>query len=134
MRKSGFRVGFIPEAYVYHKRRTSLAQFFKQVSNFGKGRILVGRAHRGEVKLTHWLPALFLVGLLFSVFALLINISLGLWGLALYASYFLAIGILALTNTHSVKVALLSVPASFIQLTGYGFGFFKEKAKTYLPK
>ncbi|MEJ0033196.1 MAG: glycosyltransferase [Bacteroidota bacterium] len=35
--KLGLKVGLISEAFVYHKRRTSLGQFFKQVSNFGMG-------------------------------------------------------------------------------------------------
>ena len=41
MKQHGFRVGLIPEAFVYHKRRTNFGQFFRQVSNFGKGRVLV---------------------------------------------------------------------------------------------
>ena len=53
MRKAGFRVGLIADAFVYHKRRATFAQFFKQVFNFGRGRVLVGRRHPEEVKLTH---------------------------------------------------------------------------------
>jgi glycosyltransferase involved in cell wall biosynthesis len=56
MRKQGFNVVLIPDAFVYHKRRTSFHEFFKQVSNFGKGRVLVGQAHPGEVKPTIGFP------------------------------------------------------------------------------
>ncbi len=62
MKKLGLRVGLIPEAFVYHQRRATFASFFNQVSNFAKGRVLVGRTHSGEVKLVHWFPALFLLG------------------------------------------------------------------------
>src|ERR1044071_2381228 len=41
--KLGLKVGLIAEAFVYHKRRTTLRQFFRQVSNFGKGRVHVNR-------------------------------------------------------------------------------------------
>ena len=44
MKELGYRVGYIHEAFVYHKRRTGLKQFFWQVYNFGRGRVLVGRA------------------------------------------------------------------------------------------
>jgi glycosyltransferase involved in cell wall biosynthesis len=43
MTKAGFKVGLIPEAYVFHKRRTDFRQFYKQVFYFGKGRALVGK-------------------------------------------------------------------------------------------
>jgi hypothetical protein len=36
----------------------------------------------------------------------------------------------ALIETHSLKVALLSIPSAAIQLVGYGFGFLKEMIKT----
>ena len=36
---AGFKVRLIPEAFVYHKRRTNFKKFFKQVYRFGAGRI-----------------------------------------------------------------------------------------------
>ncbi|NJQ98794.1 MAG: glycosyltransferase, partial [Hydrococcus sp. CSU_1_8] len=51
MFKHGFKVGLVPGAFVYHKRRTSLRQFFNQVVNFGKGRVHVGRVHAGKYKI-----------------------------------------------------------------------------------
>ena len=56
MKNAGFKVGLIPDAFVYHKRRTNFQQFYRQVFNFGKGRALVGKVQPGEVKLTHWFP------------------------------------------------------------------------------
>ena len=69
MKKGGFKVGLIPEAFVYHKRRTNFRQFFRQVFNFGKGRVLIGRVHPEEIKLTHWFPALFSCGYCWSLVA-----------------------------------------------------------------
>ena len=41
------------------------------------------------------------------------------------AVYLLAIWIMALASTRSIKIATLAVPASIIQLGGYGTGFLK---------
>lgn len=129
MRKAGFKVGLITDAFVYHKRRTSLGQFFNQVQGFGRGRIRVGKTHRGEVKLTHWFPALFLLALLFMpIFFLLTSYLFWIEVLGLLM-YLAAIFSDALRATKSMKVAFLSVPSAIVQLSGYGLGFLKEKFK-----
>jgi glycosyltransferase involved in cell wall biosynthesis len=125
IRKQGFKTVLIPEAFVYHKRRTSLAQFFKQVSNFGKGRILVGRKHPGEVKLTHWLPAFFLLGLS-TIPVLFFFFPTGAQMVTLaYALYVLFVAVDCFLVTRSLQVTLLSIPSVFVQMTGYGYGFLK---------
>jgi glycosyltransferase involved in cell wall biosynthesis len=126
MRKLGFRAALIPDAYVYHKRRTTFSQFFKQVSNFGKGRVLVGKAHPGEIKVTHWFPAFFLMGLILLPALFFFFPTLVLFGVSGYFLYFLLISIDCFLTTRSVKVSILSIPAAFIQLTGYGYGFLRE--------
>lgn len=126
MRQLGLKVGLIPEAFVYHKRRTTFGQFFRQVSNFGRGRIQVGRAHPGEVKLTHWFPAIFLVCLLSLVPLSMISpafFRLGVIGIGTYLAAIMAHGWM---QTRNMTVALLSVPSVVVQMTGYGFGFLSE--------
>lgn len=129
LKKLGFEAGLIPEAYVFHKRRSTFTQFFHQVSNFGKGRVLVGRVHPGEIKPTHWFPAFFLVGLIVLPFLLLVNTKFALAVAAAYLVYLLLISMDSFLTTRSVRVSLLSVPAAFIQLTGYGYGFLNEIRK-----
>lgn len=126
MRKLGFNVVLLAEAFVYHKRRTTLGQFRKQVSSFGKGRIQVGRVHPGEVKLTHWFPALFLIGMFTSLVLLPISLPLALIALGGYILYFMAIFADAYRVNKSLQVALLSIPSAFVQLTGYGSGFLRQ--------
>lgn len=126
MRKQGFNVVLIPDAFVYHKRRTSFGEFFKQVSNFGKGRVLVGKAHPGEIKPTHWFPAFFLLALCSIPLVTLLFPKLGALLTIGYLSYFLLIGFDSFFTVKSLQVALLSVPSAFIQLTGYGIGFLKQ--------
>jgi glycosyltransferase involved in cell wall biosynthesis len=126
MKKMGLHVGLIPDAFVYHQRRATLKEFFNQVSNFGKGRVLVGEAHQGEVKLIHWVPSFFLLGVFFLLPISIISLRLGETLLLLYLVYLVAIGLDSFRKTKSVKVAMLSLPAAFIQLTGYGYGFLRE--------
>ena len=123
IRKLGFKTALITDAFVYHKRRTSLKQFFKQVSNFGKGRVLVGRKHPGEVKITHWFPFLFLFGLVMISPLLLVFPVLGKAFLAAYFLYTISIFISSLMSSRSLLVACLSIPSLFVQMIGYGWGF-----------
>jgi glycosyltransferase involved in cell wall biosynthesis len=127
MKKAGFKVGLISEAFVYHKRRLNFQQFFHQVYNFGRGRALVGSAHAEEIKLTHWFPSFFLLGILSLFFLPLLSSRLFTLGVALFAIYLLAIFFHALVVNKNIAVAFLSVPAALYQLCGYGFGFLKEK-------
>lgn len=126
MRELGLKVGLIPDAYVYHKRRATFKQFFRQVSNFGRGRVQVGRAHPGEVKLTHWFPAAFFLALLFLLPTAVISTDLFVFGLSMFGAYLLAILVHAYWQTHNATVALLSVPSVLVQMIGYGSGFLKE--------
>ena len=126
MKKCGFRSVLIPETFVYHKRRTTLNQFYHQVSNFGKGRVLVGRTHPGAVRLTHWLPAFFTMGLLALLILLFTNSTSFILLATLYVLYSLAIVIDSYQSNQDPKVALLSLPAAWVQLIGYGVGFLKE--------
>ena len=129
MKKSGFRVGLIPDAFVYHKRRATFGQFFNQVSNFGKGRALIGIAHPEEVKLTHWFPTLFVTGMVIMVFLPFVSYTLFKIAMGCYTCYFLMVFLHALTVNKNMAVALLSVPAALLQLWGYGTGFFREWIK-----
>lgn len=129
MKKAGFRIGLISEAFVYHKRRATFIQFFQQVFNFGKGRALIGKVHPEEVRVAHWFPAFFTIGtlslpLLYVTGSLLYPIALAILG-----SYLLAIFVhSAATNRHP-GVAVLSPVAALLQLWGYGLGFLVEKMK-----
>ena len=126
MEKDGFKSVLITDAFVYHKRRTSLKQFYRQVFNFGKGRMMVGRVHKGAVKATHWLPALFTLGLLALPFMLVFGIKLYLAGVALYLIYAVLLLIDSYRSTNKVLVSILSVSSAFVQLIGYGIGFLRE--------
>ena len=129
MMKNGFKVGLIPEAYVYHKRRTNFKQFFRQVFNFGKGRVLIGSLHPEEVKLAHWFPSLFLLGSIGLVLLPLFSLVLFKVGITVFLVYLLSIFLHSLKENKSLSVAILSIPSALLQLWGYGLGFLNETIK-----
>jgi glycosyltransferase involved in cell wall biosynthesis len=127
MRNNNFKVGLVPDAYVFHKRRTSFSQFYRQVYNFGRGRIHVGNVYPSEVKLTHWFPSAFVISVCTIFFIAFLHVPLFFLGLGCLLFYLVAIFIHSLIVNKDVRVALLSVPSAWLQLWGYGVGFLKER-------
>lgn len=117
--KNGYSCRLFPQAWVYHKRRTDLRKFFKQVHNSGIARINLYKKYPDSLKLVHLLPALFTVG----VALLLLGSSLTLFSPFLLFLYAFLIFADATLQTGSVGVGIRSVAASFVQLLGYGSGF-----------
>ena len=117
--KGGYACRLFPEAWVWHKRRTDLKKFFKQVHNSGIARINLYKKYPESLKVVHLLPAVFTLGV---VFLLLASLVCG-WSLSLLVLFALIICIDSTLQNKSLKIGLLSVVASFIQLTGYGSGF-----------
>ena len=122
IQQAGFKTTLIPEAYVYHKRRVDLRKFFRQVNTFGKGRVLLGEIHPGSLKIVHLLPAAFVLGNI----ALVLLAFWSPWFLLPIGIYVQGLFIESLVKNKSVKIALLSIVAAYIQLFGYGTGFLGE--------
>ncbi|HWZ13821.1 MAG TPA: glycosyltransferase [Mucilaginibacter sp.] len=130
----GFKIGLIPEAKVYHKRRTNFLKFYKQLHFFGRARINVYKFFPKELKLVHFFPAAFTLFLFFSVLANVFD-----WPIAQLCNYVLAVYILliffhALVKNKSAKIAFLSVIASFTLLVAYGLGFMQDFCKRIILK
>lgn len=129
--EAGHRIGLVSETFVYHKRRTNFKSFFKQVFSSGSARIQIAARHKGALQLVHILPTLFLLGIPMSiVFGILVHKAF----FYIYPVYFLLVFILSWISTGRVLVALLSIVASFIQLTGYGMGFLTGLWMKYVKK
>ena len=122
IRNAGFSLTLLRSCEVFHKRRISFRKFLRQVYVFGMSRITLRQLYPGSMKLVHTLPALFLIG---SVVLLALGVVLSPWFIAPLAIYLVALFFAALCSTKSLKVALLALPASLIQLYGYGAGFLK---------
>lgn len=127
--KGGYSCRLFPKAWVWHKRRTDLRKFFKQVHNSGIARIHLSKRHPGTLKLVHLLPAVFTVGCASLVLLALAAALLGcpyawihLVPLALFSLIILADASIA---EKSLGVGLRAILAAFVQLIGYGSGFLR---------
>ena len=136
--EAGYKPRLFPEAWVWHKRRTDFRKFFRQVYNSGIARINLEKRHPGTMKLVHLLPTAFTVG----VIALILISAVGRalmhyvdhdqfywmcfapWIPILF--YSLLICFDSSIKNKSLKVGILSIPAAFVQLMGYGLGFIES--------
>ena len=136
--EAGYRPVLIPEAWVWHKRRTDFRKFFRQVYNSGIARINLTKRHPGTLKLVHLLPTVFTLGvialvLISAVGRLLMHyVDNDQWRwlcLCPWLPIILYSGVICVDSTiknKSLKVGLLSIPAAFVQLMGYGLGFIES--------
>ena len=122
----GFKIGLIPDAIVYHKRRTSFSQFYRQLHFFGRARINIYKHFPTELKIVHLFPAGFTIFLLLSLILNLLKQPLAAFCNTMLALFVLLIFFHSLAINRSVKVAFLSIVASFVQLTAYGMGFMQD--------
>ncbi len=123
--KAGLKIALIEKAFVYHKRRTSFKQFFRQVNRFGIGRIDLYKKYPDTLKLTHFIPALF-VG--FTIVSIALSLFCPLFILPLLA-YLTLIAVDATVKNKSITIGLLSVWSALVQMFGYGTGFIKAFIK-----
>lgn len=121
--KSGFQTQFLPNAYVYHKRRISWSKFHTQVKKFGLVRPILTSWHPSSAKLTFWFPSLFILFVIGSI-------SLGLLFSEMFilplAGYLSLVFLDATLKNKSVLIGFLTLPAVFIQFFGYGWAFLKS--------
>jgi glycosyltransferase involved in cell wall biosynthesis len=150
--EAGYKTALIPEAWVWHKRRTDFRKFFRQVYNSGIARINLEKRHPGTLKLVHLLPTVFTLGVILLSILALVGVALALLGLFSASEpgcnmspvvigfglcmtlvsllplllYSLLICIDSSIKNRSLWVGLLSIPAAFTQLMGYGLGFIES--------
>ena len=121
--EAGYMPRLFPDAWVWHKRRTDFRKFFRQVYNSGIARINLEKRHPGTMKLVHLLPMVFTLGVIGLLLLAPFTCGVSLLPLILYC---LLIFVDSSLKNKSLWVGLLSVPAAFVQLMGYGFGFLES--------
>ena len=158
--EAGYMPRLFPDAWVWHKRRTDFRKFFRQVYNSGIARINLEKRHPGTMKLVHLLPMVFSLGVIGCLLLFALGAGLYIEGEWLDANglrptdnmhqgvgfVFCMLGLLPLLfyssvifidssiRNRSLWVGLLSIPAAFVQLMGYGFGFIESWWKRCILK
>jgi glycosyltransferase involved in cell wall biosynthesis len=128
--KAGLKIALIEKAFVYHKRRTSFQQFFRQVNRFGIGRIDLYKKYPDTLKLTHFIPALFIT---FTVLSVLLSLFCFIFILPLLL-YLFIIQVDSTIKNKSFYIGSLSVWSTLVQMFGYGSGFLKAFFKRVIRK
>ncbi len=124
----GFETHLIEKAFVYHKRRSSIKQFFRQTFGFGTARPILNNKYPESSKITYWFPSFFIIGFDISIILTIFGFQQFLY---FYGIYFLLIFIDSLFQNKNLYVAFLSMITSFTQFLGYGLGFLESK---FYPK
>lgn len=116
-----YKTLFYENIAVYHKRRTDLMKFSKQVYNFGVARPILNQRHPQYNKITFWLPSLFVIGWFIG---LLSEVVLGFnWMIMAYAIYLIIIFLHSSILNKSWYVGILSTITTIVQMFSYGIGF-----------
>ncbi len=128
--KRGYRTRLVKNAFVYHKRRTNLKQFYRQVYKFGKTRVIMSKVYPDTFKIFFIFPTLFVLGCLF----LILMSFLSIYFLAPIAIFTVAVFLESLVKNKSLTVAIISVVTTVTQMLGYGVGFLKTAIEVHLLK
>lgn len=134
--ENGFKVGLIPDAYVFHKRRTSIKRFYKQIFNWGVARINLGRMYKSMLKPIHLIPAAIVGGfamlMILTPLAYLISPDFFLWVLIAWmaaGSFVTFLSLIAFVQSFmqykKLSISFLSIITLLIQIFAYGFGLWK---------
>jgi glycosyltransferase involved in cell wall biosynthesis len=129
----GFRSGLIEEAFIYHKRRTSFSQFYKQLHFFGRSRVNITRFFPETLQLVHFFPLAFTLFVCSVPLQWLLWPALGALSSVFLLGYGLFIGIDCGLQHGSLLIGLLGIRAAFTQLLAYGFGFMAEWREGGMP-
>lgn len=121
--KAGYTTSFIPNAYVYHKRRISWKKFYTQVKKFGLVRPILNSWHPKAAKITFWFPTLFVIFVLASGF---LSVILNWIYIIPVLLYILLIFLDSSFRNRSLYIGFLSIVAMLIQFFGYGLAFIKS--------
>ncbi len=121
--KEGFKTTFIPNAFVYHKRRVSWKNFYQQVQKFGMVRPILNKWHPESSKITFWFPTLFVLFVITTIIGSLVINKLILLPLLVYV---FTVFFDASFKNKSVYIGSLAVIALFVQFFGYGISYLKS--------
>jgi len=132
--ENGFKSGLLPNAFIYHKRRTSFIQFYNQLHFFGRARINISRFFPRELKWVHFIPMAYFIFFWNTVIWNIIDVKFGIIFSSFLLAYWILILIDALIKSKSLLIAFLGLIAANIQLLAYGKGFLEEGLKKITNK
>lgn len=121
--RAGYKTTFLPNAFVYHKRRISWKKFYIQVKKFGLVRPILNKWHPSAARITFWFPTVFVF---FTILSVLLFVFIAPLFIVPLLLYLLLILMDSSKKNKSIYIGFLSVIAVIVQFFGYGMAFLKS--------
>lgn len=137
--ESGAKIVFI-DSPVYHKRRTSLKKFFRQVNNWGMARVSLFKMNASMFEPVYLLPAAATIYGILVILLTLISIivpavrTVAFAGLLSVLIYLALVAISGGWHYRSWRVGLLLPIVTTIQIGGYGWGLLVNFVRRFILK
>ncbi|MFH0956330.1 MAG: glycosyltransferase [Candidatus Aenigmatarchaeota archaeon] len=124
--RAGYRMVFVPEAFVWHIPRSTMGGYIRQVYSRGVMRVKVMKRYRQSAEAIYAVPSLGLAGLIgLAALSLSSGLAAQVLGLAvvLYALALAASGANSVRKVGSIKSFFVVPPLMFLQHLTYGVAF-----------
>ena len=125
-------VKLLDNAIVYHRRRTTLLKFFRQVFNWGVARVNLAKIDRKMLQIVHFLPSTATAIFFFSIIGIFFYPNIFISLMYLYFMILSAICIYGGLKTHNIKVSFNLFLVIPLQIMGYGLGFILAFIKRFI--
>ena len=125
-------VKLLDNAIVYHRRRTTLLKFFRQVFNWGVARVNLAKMDRNMLQIVHFLPSIATSIFFFSIFGIFFYPNIFISLVYLYFMILSAICIYGGLKTNNIKVLFNLFLVIPFQILGYGLGFILAFIKRFI--
>ena len=125
-------VKLLSNAIVYHRRRTTLLKFFRQVFNWGVARVNLAKIDSNMLQLVHFLPSIATIISFFLIFGLMLFPKTFM---PIASFSFLILSVLCTyggLKTHNIKVLFNLFLVIPFQVIGYGSGFILAFVKRFV--
>ena len=129
---SGAKVLLLTDAIVFHRRRTTLKKFFRQVFNWGVARINLGKIDSSMLEPIHFAPSFFTTLSLLSIIGLIIYPSIFIPVIIVGLSTLFFISVIGGIKERSIIVMSLLIIVIPFQIFGYGLGFLIAFFKRFI--
>ena len=123
MMSENAEIKLIESAIVYHRRRTTLSKFFRQVFNWGIARVNLAKIDRNMLQLVHFLPSIAALASIISIFGTSFYPSTSFSLIYIYFLILFMICVYGGLKTRSITVVFNLFLVIPFQIIGYGLGF-----------
>ncbi|MEA2054363.1 MAG: glycosyltransferase [Candidatus Thermoplasmatota archaeon] len=125
VKKAGYKILYTPETFVYHYKRDTIKDLFKQLYKYGIARTKMAKKYRGALRIFHLFPSLFVIGSLVLGILWLIDVVTTAFILFLILIYLVLCFISTAKISKNPFIIISSVFFYLLIKVSYGLGFIR---------